>query len=75
MINKRKLPVGGIQTFSELRKEYAEYRDICGITQKELELYFEPEIEEAQMEAGNFGNFRDNTIALLPVFYPKIIQI
>ena len=27
------------------------------------------EIEEAQMEAGNFGNYRDNTISLFPLLY------
>jgi len=27
------------------------------------------EIEEAQMEAGNFGNYRDNTITLFPLLY------
>ena len=27
------------------------------------------EIEEAQMEAGNFGNYRDNTVSLFPLLY------
>ena len=54
--------------------EFAPYWSLSGIPSFMLK-YLEmksvnvAEIEEAQMEAGNFGNYRENTISLFPLLY------
>ena len=64
----------GILNHFEKNAEFIPYWSLSG-TPSFMVKYLEMknvnvvEIEEAQMEAGNFGNYRDNTISLFPLLY------